>query len=302
MINTFWGDAVYQTKNDSTMVVGQATATGVALSRSRETRKEIVTWELIYPRYIHGELMTHRAFSRNAASSRATPVAAMVREVRENPCFFDELQYNRRGMTGGEPVDAYTAYKIWSEWNALARQAADVAEHWSRDFSVAKQVCNRILEPFSYIRVIVTATELDNFFRLRLAKDAQPEMQNLAKAMLKSYVEAERRCEPPGEADLWHIPYRDAFEEKDVGDLIVRSIAACARVSVVRGDGKATTLEEDKLFVQSLYDNHHMSPFEHVAYACPGDHYNLNGWKSVRCLLEQDRCTLDGVLDLARSW
>jgi thymidylate synthase ThyX len=29
--------------------------------------KELITIELEYPRFIHGELMTHRVFSRNAA-------------------------------------------------------------------------------------------------------------------------------------------------------------------------------------------------------------------------------------------
>jgi thymidylate synthase ThyX len=36
-----------------------------------EDGKEIITWELEYPRFIHAEFMTHRLFSRNAASSRA---------------------------------------------------------------------------------------------------------------------------------------------------------------------------------------------------------------------------------------
>ena len=42
---------------------------------SPNTKKtRLITFVLRYPRFIHGEVMTHRSFSRNAASSRAIPV------------------------------------------------------------------------------------------------------------------------------------------------------------------------------------------------------------------------------------
>lgn len=34
----------------------------------------VTTFELEYPRYIHAQLLTHRVFSRNSASSRAIPI------------------------------------------------------------------------------------------------------------------------------------------------------------------------------------------------------------------------------------
>jgi thymidylate synthase ThyX len=42
-------------------------------SISKHTGQRITTFELDYNRYIHGELMTHRVFSRNSSSSRAIP-------------------------------------------------------------------------------------------------------------------------------------------------------------------------------------------------------------------------------------
>ena len=45
----------------------------------------ITTFLLTYPRFIHSELMTHRMFSRNSASSRAIPFEKMVKDVLENP-------------------------------------------------------------------------------------------------------------------------------------------------------------------------------------------------------------------------
>ena len=46
---------------------------------------ELITYLLVYPRFIHSELMTHRMFSRNSASSRAIPFERMVKMVEEDP-------------------------------------------------------------------------------------------------------------------------------------------------------------------------------------------------------------------------
>jgi hypothetical protein len=35
---------------------------------------DLITVQARYPRFIHSELMTHRAFSRSASSSRAVPI------------------------------------------------------------------------------------------------------------------------------------------------------------------------------------------------------------------------------------
>ena len=45
----------------------------------------ITTYLLTYPRFIHAELMTHRMFSRNSASSRAIPFKRMLQMVEEDP-------------------------------------------------------------------------------------------------------------------------------------------------------------------------------------------------------------------------
>ena len=54
---------MYMTTNLSTTQVGQSTATVLARTWNPTTKQEIITWELMYPRYIHSELMTHRQFS-----------------------------------------------------------------------------------------------------------------------------------------------------------------------------------------------------------------------------------------------
>lgn len=50
---------------------------------SRSNR--IITYLLTYPRFIHSELMTHRMFSRNSASSRAIPFEKMIQMIKEDP-------------------------------------------------------------------------------------------------------------------------------------------------------------------------------------------------------------------------
>lgn len=60
--------------------------------------KRITTFELEYPRLIHSELLTHRALSRNAASSRAIPAIAMIKSVWSNPAEPVHWGMNQSGM------------------------------------------------------------------------------------------------------------------------------------------------------------------------------------------------------------
>lgn len=67
----------------------------------------ITTFCLEYPRIIHSELMTHRLFSRNAMSSRAIPIAKMIKQVRENPSMPYRFGANQPGMQDkGQEHDA----------------------------------------------------------------------------------------------------------------------------------------------------------------------------------------------------
>ena len=275
------------TKNESTVTVGQSQATVLARSCHEDGSCILTTWELVYPRYIHAELMTHRMFSRNAASSRATPTHVLANEVACNPAFFDSLTTNQRGMVGGAELSEEDAESFKIEWNGLANEVAKCAMAWKQRYNLSKQIVNRIMEPFMFIRTIVTATEVDNFFKLRLAPDAQPEIQSLARAMKESMEKVEPRVLRPGQT---HMPYIDEDDLKIVADVenATRSVAACARVSVVRGDGKKTTFEEDEAFVERLAQAGHLTPFEHVAVcAHTSDMYaNLRGWRSLRWGIE----------------
>ena len=48
-------------------------------------RCRLTSWVLEYPRFIHAEIMIHRVFSRNAASSRAIPTEKIIQNIIDDP-------------------------------------------------------------------------------------------------------------------------------------------------------------------------------------------------------------------------
>lgn len=169
----------------------------------------ITTMELEYPRFIHGELLTHRMFSRNAASSRAIPIKKMIEQVERNPVVPSHWGKNQSGMQAKEELTGKQLESAQDWWDVTARQVAMFAQYMADD-GLHKQVVNRVLEPFQRMKTLVTATEWDNFFELRNHEDAQPEIQLLAKEMLK---EMENSTPALLKAGQWHLPYVDYCEE-----------------------------------------------------------------------------------------
>lgn len=211
----------------------------------------LTTMELNYHRFIHAEFMTHRMFSRNASSSRAIPVEKMVKQATAIPIYWGK---NQPGMQAKEEVSHLTnVQRIWSDACFYARGFAESLEM----YDVHKQIANRLLEPFQYIKVIVTATEWDNFFKLRLHKDAQPEICLLATCMADVMDESTPVELQPGE---WHLPMGIG---SSLEDRIKTSVAACARVSFNNHDGSNRSVEKDISLHSILLNNGHMSCFEH---------------------------------------
>lgn len=286
------------TKNPTTITIGQSTATCILATKGYKGH-DIYTMELVYPRYIHSELMTHRMFSRNASSSRATPITVNISEVQNDPVFFDYVGRNQSGMVAGKPLDLVNLELFKKEWNDLGYWVAARVKDMSDKYHIHKQTLNRALEPWSRIRTLVTATEWDNFFSLRLAEGAQPEIRSLAQAILESMQLAELKQR------TFHVPYVDEITEQDfkettmlytrnnnklsVLDKFLISAARCARVSYGRLDARPINNEEDIKLAMRLYENGHMSPFEHVIKVEGADmmFYNLVGAYSLRYALEQ---------------
>lgn len=117
----------------------------------------ITTMELEYPRIIHSELMTHRVFSRNSASSRAIPVSKVIELVESNPAMPVHWGKNQPGMQAKEELDPINKEAVRQLWLEAAKQAISIARVMN-DLGAHKQVINRILEPFQHMKVVVTST------------------------------------------------------------------------------------------------------------------------------------------------
>lgn len=165
--------------------------------------KRITTFELEYPRFIHAELMTHRQFSRNAASSRAIPIEKMIQHVLDQPAAPIHWGANQAGMQAKQELGEFAKNNAKTIW----RLALDSAISWAKELSrsgLHKQIANRVTEPFQIMKTIVTATEFDNWFWLRDHEDAQPEIKDLAAKMLAQMQTSKPMEIVPGE---WHVPY-----------------------------------------------------------------------------------------------
>jgi thymidylate synthase ThyX len=251
----------------------------VADSISGGTR--ITTMLVRFPRFILAEFNTHRRFSRNAASSRAIPTAKIIEQIIREPAMPVHWGKNQRGMSAlGEisPSDSAVAEVIWLQ----ARDAAVLKAREMLSLEIHKQVVNRILEPWIMTTVLVTATEWQNFFRLRCHPDAQPEMRALADAMKKEYERSTPVDVPVGG---WHIPFGDKMPENiSDNERLKIATARAARLSYESFENE-TSISKDLELHDRLASSGHWSPFEHSAQAM-GDPLersgNFDAWRQYR--------------------
>lgn len=249
----------------------------------------LTTMECTFHRFILSEFNTHRAFSRNSASSRAIPVHKIIEQVMNHPAIPLKFPREQPGMSGGEEVNL--AYKAAQRWVAASVWAAQSAQHLVA-LKVHKSVVNRLLEPFMYHTVVVTATDWDNFFDQRINEGAQPEIKDLAEKM-----QAALRASVPQRVDYggWHLPYIDEEDRRllNVEDQKAISVARVAGVSYNRL-GKTRELQKDCALYFRLRDANppHWSPFEHVATPVHKSEDNTNtanfkGWVQLRHILAE---------------
>lgn len=236
----------------------------LAHSKNAETGDELLTFELEYWRAIHAEVMTHRVFSRNAASSRAVPVRKTLARVWSDMAGPVHWGANQKGMQAkGEltGLRKWTARKLW--W--LGGVGAISIAAGMNLVGLHKQVANRVLEPWSRIRVVLSGTQWKNFYRLRVHPDAMPEFQQLAAAMLELHQESKPKLLNPGQ---WHMPYRP-YEDTRLNDehLLKICTARVARVSYFNFDDRSVDYKKDFDLHDRLMVSGHWSPFEHCAQA-----------------------------------
>lgn len=126
--------------------------------------------------------------------------------------------------------------------------------------NVHKQLAGRGLEAYMWHTVIVTATEWDNYFGLRVHPDAQGEIATIAR-LTQDAIEAST----PTFIDYgeWHTPLVDKDEFDDAFDAIRASAARCAAASYNRQMMKNPEKEFGRYV--DLRRGGHMSPLEHQA-------------------------------------
>lgn len=268
----------------------------------------LTTMQLRYPKFIHGEFMTHRVFSRNASSSRAIPVERLIKDVMDDPAMPVWWGRNQPGMQANEELSDVAE---WPCPDSPYRQAND---RWMRARNAAiehalelhrigahKQIVNRIIEPWCHINVVCTATDYENFFALRRHSGAQPEMRVLADAMWDARGQSVPNLLKPGE---WHLPYitddeliSDDCPLKGHLTLVKLSVARCARVSYLTHDFRTPDVGEDLKLYDRLVGSEplHASPCEHQATPDPLDGRdqkylwgNLTGWRQYRKMLPNE--------------
>ncbi len=248
---------------------------------------QLVTWQLRYQRFIHSELLTHRVFSRNASSSRAIPVMKMLTQVWNDPAGPIHWGANQPGMQANQQLTGIRL-RLAKHLFYGAGKVMCMFAYTMTKIGLHKQVANRILEPWQYIHVIVTATELDNFFKLRDHPAAQPEFQDLAKKMQTSLKESKPNLLDVGQ---WHLPYITKSERAKYSVELLKkmSTARNARVSYLTHEGKVSVQEKDIKLHDDLVDASpiHASPTEHIACALNGKsgkemHKNFRGFYQYR--------------------
>lgn len=253
----------------------QVSAKVIAHSKAKETGKEVITFELEFPRIVLAEFNTHNALSKNSSSSRAIPVQTMLAQVTSEPAMPVRFGKKSKGMQdNGEHDGSITfdgvEYSATSAWYGAAGDAAK----WAQAFDTAgyaKQICNRLIEPFQRMKVVMTATELANFLWLRDHPAADPTIEALAKEIKKAYINSEAVELDVGD---WHAPYfgngqwyakRDEMALQDALDI---SASCTAQVSYRKLDDSAEKAKSvvDRLNLGvDITEPMHVSPTEHQA-------------------------------------
>ena len=252
----------------------------------------LTTFEIEYPRIVMSEFNTMRAISKNSSSSRAIPVSKMLEHTQNinlKPIYFGS---KKSGMQAGDELVGEDLQYAQDVWESALKSAVGQAELLD-ECGVAKEVTNRLVEPFQLVKVVCTATDWGNFFNLRLHPDSDPNICMLAYKMYQAMQESKPIELKSGE---WHLPFVERYYTpvcySDVGgyeyetgycvfyydkeanhtceqvltleQAIKLSAASCASVSY-RTEGM--TLEKaDKIFDMLIKaEVVHSSPLEHCA-------------------------------------
>lgn len=232
----------------------------VILDSVTRTGQRITTVQVVAPKFLDAEFRTHRMFSQNSSSSRAISAERLMEDDYFLP---SDIREKEGGMQGYTKLSGNLSSVFLSDLRKIRSDIVNVVRLWSG--KIHKQHLNRYLDPFAFQKKLITSTEWDNFFKLRLALDAQPEIQEAAKATRHAIDKS-----IPKERHI-HLPYLSSEEMTDLvpypDKACMLSAGRCARISYSNGkDGKFRVWKDDLDLAKRLLLDGHMTPFEHQAW------------------------------------
>jgi len=257
--------------------------------------EELLTVNTKYGLIVHAEWLRHRQLSRGVKSNRAIPCKVIRKEVLEDPYVPVWFGANKSGMVS--QVEVKHKKLCTNLWKAA--RYPTIAVHWTLEkLGLHKEVNNRLLNPWQWVRETVTASEWDNFFNLRCHSDAQRDIKIVADALLEAKSLSTPMFINAGE---WHTPYVDRkrvdgkmkYYDTDGTELtpeqaIKASAARCARSSYDKHDGSKPTLKGDLPLYEMLIESNpkHASPVEHQGTPIPTF---ISNWKDIEGITHEDR-------------
>ncbi len=242
-----------------------------------ESGVRLMTYELEFHRYILSEYNTHRMFSRNAASTRAIPLIKMLERIAENPAMPIFYGKNQAGMAAEEELEGEARERA----EAVIRKMLDACTEGVKELNeigLHKQHAGRYLEPWGWVKGVVSFTEYDNWEWLRLDGAAQPEIAELARCMREARDQSVPQLLKAGQ---WHLPYVEwtiadcdgsMYYKNSLGEFEFITLenaikVSCARCAAVSYRGVDYGLEKCLQLYDRLVgsEKKHSSALEHCA-------------------------------------
>lgn len=249
--------------------------------------KRITTYELVMPRFMLVDFNTHRALSRNTASSRAIPILKIHQKMEKEPFFPLFWGKNQKGMQAYEELPKELHPRLNRIWNRGRRYILEMTKELN-ELEVHKQIGNRPSEWSIYQTTICTMTEDENFLNLRRYTDTQPEFRHLANLMYECREDQKPEKVPVG---FWSRPLLfdlDHLIQEGYSELELTKISAgrCARVSYLTHAGIRDPKADIELHDDMLIKGHY-SPHEHPARAMEKAERSGNfvGWEQYRKMI-----------------
>ena len=228
---------------------------------------DLITLEVVAPKFLDAELEKHRMISSNGSSDRAIPFKRNTERATFIP---DDVRYNEKGMQGYTSLTLQDSELFNDTIDGIRLYTIAALSPLDEQVNVHKQTLNRYLLPYAYQTKVMTATraEWHYFLNLRDSEQADPAVQALAFCIKSAINNSKAKTLYEGD---WHLPYITQ-EERDshyIYSLLRMSVARCARTSYDNHDGTSATSTKDIALFNMLVSSNpqHLSPLDHQG--CP---------------------------------